>query len=203
MLLILSECRTHKFVFFATPYRELFSNGEDIIDNLLSELTEGLINISQGGIPKIDGGPLGEIAGILDKFNLDFGALINEFKDYYNKFKSDIISGDSEYQELIALKPISLPRFSNILQIGSKLPSVQYSPDLKGKLWDKLVLKFPSSTYNGVKIPNLPLGESFAVAFPTRGEFPGKSRLVFSLKFGRAWYYSCCGWLLRVVACLS
>ncbi len=105
---------------------------------------------------------------------MDFGSLLEEFKDYYNKFKSDLISGSLEYQELIALKPITLPRFSNLLQIGSRLPSVQYSPDLKGMIWDKLVEKFPSSTYNGVKIPNLPLGESFSVAFPTRGEFPGE-----------------------------
>ena len=40
-------------------------------------------------------------------------------------------------------------------------------------LWDKLSSAFPSPTFNGVDIPNIPPGLTFAEAFP-RGEFDSK-----------------------------
>lgn len=159
---------------FIQYHRELFDGGENIIGSLLEQLTGGLADISSGGIPDFSGGPLGEIQGVLDGFGLNLTSMFEEFKSYYDDFKSDILSGGSEYQALVNLKPISLPRFSGLLQLGSKLPSVQYSPQLTKLLWDKLQTTFSSTTYNGVKIPDIPLGETFKMAYPTRGDFPGK-----------------------------
>jgi hypothetical protein len=46
-------------------------------------------------------------------------------------------------------------------------------------LWDKLNAAFPNPTFNGVDIPNVPTGRTFAIAFP-RGDFPG-TEIVFAL----------------------
>ena len=144
-----------------------------MIGSLLLKLTGGMIDISGDGGVSFNGGPFGEIQGILDKFGLDFNDLIAEFRGRYDVFKADLLTMDIEMQSLFNLRPISLPRFPSILQIGSKFPSMTYSLELNYLLWDKLAATFPSSTFNGVKIPNIPSGSSFAVAFP-RGNFPGK-----------------------------
>lgn len=141
-----------------------------MIDRILEELTGGLSKISSGTIASFRGGPLGNISGVLDRFDLSFTELLHEFNDTYNGFKMDISSGTSD---LFDLRPINLPRFSSILQIGSKHPSVQYSLELKKKLWQKLNATFTSSTFNGVKIPGLDLGETFADKYPTDEDFPG------------------------------
>ena len=89
-----------------------------------------------------------------------------------DSFKEDIINGSStEFQDLIALKPPSLPRFSSLLQIGSKKPSPQYSDALREKLWNKVIGKFPSRSFNGVQIPGLPPGQNFSGPF-TSETFP-------------------------------
>lgn len=152
--------------------RDLIAHGEDLIGNLLSELTSGMVNISDNGI-SFDGGPFGEIQGVLDKFGLDFTDMITVFLSNYNTFKADLLDLSHEKQQFFNLKPISLPRFPSILQIGSKKPSLQYSVELKNLLWDKLNATFSSSTFNGVKIPNVPSGSTFAQTF-SRGEFSGK-----------------------------
>ena len=128
-----------------------------------------MIDVSADGI-SFSGGPFGEIEGILDKFGLDFNDLMAEFKGRYNVFKADLLTVDIEMQSLFNLRPISLPRFPSILQIGSKFPSISYSLELNHLLWDKLAATFPSPTFNGVKIPHIPSGSTFAVAFP-RGKF--------------------------------
>eukprot|EP00970_Alexandrium_tamarense_P020756 scaffold15623_cov186-Alexandrium_tamarense.AAC.1 len=79
---------------------ELFDGGENIIGSLLEQLTGGLADISSGGIPDFSGGPLGEIQGVLDGFGLNLTSMFEEFKSYYDDFKSDILSGGSEYQAL-------------------------------------------------------------------------------------------------------
>lgn len=128
-------------------------------------------SISSGSVASFDGGPLGSIDGVLDKFGLDFSDVIAEFNDTFYAFETDISSGTNA---LFDLRPINLPQFSSLLQIGSKHPSVQYSPELKGKLWDRLSTTFTSSTFNGVKIPNLDLGQTFSTAYPNRGDFSGE-----------------------------
>ena len=138
-----------------------------------------MIDISANGIP-FSGGPLGEIQGILDKFGLNFNDLIGEFMGRYDIFKADIMELSLELQNLFNLRPISLPQFPNILQIGSKRPSTQYSLKLNNILWDKLSTTFPYPTFNGVKIPNLPSGLTFAATFP-RGIFPGENTTYLSL----------------------
>lgn len=153
-------------------FRDLIANGEDLIAQLLAALTDGLGGISVDGI-SFSAGPFGEIRGILDKFGLDFNDLINEFMSRYEAFKEDLLGMIPEMQLTFELRPISLPRFPSILQIGSKLPSFQYSLELNLMLWDKLNIAFPYPTFNGVKIPNLPSGFTFAMTFP-RGEFPSK-----------------------------
>ena len=128
-------------------------------------------SVSSDGI-SFSGGPLGEIEGILDKFGLNFNDLINEFMERYNAFKTDLLSMTPDKVLLFEARPISLPRFPSILQIGSKKPSIQYSLELNHMLWDKLNAAFPNPTFNGVKIPNIPAGSTFAATFP-RGDFPG------------------------------
>ena len=145
-----------------------------MIGTLLSKLTGGMIDLSADEI-SFSGGPFGEIQGILDQFGLNFNDLITEFMDKFNAFKTDLLDMSSEQQLIFNLRPISLPRFPSILQIGSKMPSMQYSSELNGLLWDKLAATFPSVTFNGVKIPNIPSGLAFADTFPSRGEFPGEN----------------------------
>lgn len=137
---------------------------------LLSKLTAGLAGISSDGI-SFSGGPLGEIQGVFDNFGLNFDGLIEEFMEKYSAFSADFGNLSMERQLIMNLRPIALPRFPAILQIGSKLPSTQYSLELNYILWDKLAATFRSSTFNGVKIPNIPVGTTFATTFP-RGEFP-------------------------------
>ena len=108
-----------------------------MIAKLLSDLTDGMGDISADGI-SFSGGPLGEIQGILDSFGLDFNDLISEFMSRYEVFKADLINMSLERQFAFNLRPISMPRFPSILQIGSKIPSIQYSMDLNLMLWDKL-----------------------------------------------------------------
>lgn len=139
---------------------------------ILSKLTEGMTNISVEGM-LFDGGPLGEIQGILDKFGLNFNDLISKFLDRYNAFEADLLESSSERQLIFERRPIYLPRFPQILQIGSKMPSAQYSLELNHILWDKLTAVFPSPTFNGVSIPNIPIGQTFATTF-SRGKFPGE-----------------------------
>lgn len=146
------------------------------MDTLLSKLTDGLIDVSANGIPFI-GGPFGEIQGILDKFGLDFNDMIGEFTDSFDIFQADVLKLSIERQNLFNLRPVSLPQFPNILQIGSKKPSTQYSLQLNNILWDKLSTTFPSLSFNGVKIPNIPSGLTFSSTFP-RGKFPGEHILL-------------------------
>lgn len=119
------------------PLRDLFANGEDLIAKLLSDLTNGMGDISADGI-SFSGGPFGEIQGILDSFGLDFNDLITEFMSRYEMFKADLLNMSLDKQLAFNLRPISMPRFPSILQIGSKIPSIQYSMNLNLMLWDKL-----------------------------------------------------------------
>jgi hypothetical protein len=143
-----------------------------LIAKLFSDLTNGLGGISADGI-SFSGGPFGEIQGILDSFGLDLNDLIAEFMSRYELFKADLLNMSPDMQLAFNLRPISMPRFPSILQIGSKIPSIQYSMDLNLMLWDKLNVAFPHPTFNGVKIPNVPSGLTFAATFP-RGDFPSK-----------------------------
>lgn len=148
-----------------------------------------MVDISMADGISFSGGPFGEIQGLLDKFGLNFDDLVTEFMDRYETFKDDISSLSDEQRGLFNLRPISLPRFPNILQIGSKKPSMQYSLELNNLLWDKLSIAFPSATFNGVKIPNIPSGQTFASTFP-RGDFPGENTILtlgtlFLHKYGR------------------
>ena len=153
-------------------FRELFANGEDLINLLFSKLTGVMMDISADGVA-FNGGPFGKIEGILDQFGLDFNGFVTEFIDQYNTIKADLITMSPEMKNLFNLRPISLPHFPNILQIGSKLPSIQYSLELNNLLWDKLAATFPSPTFNGVAILNIPPGQTFSDTFP-RGKFPGE-----------------------------
>jgi hypothetical protein len=165
----------YRDVFFShgrIPLRDLIANGEDLIAKLLSDLTDGMVSISADGI-SFNGGPFGKIRGIFDSFGLDFNDLISKFTSRYQAFKEDLLNMSAERQLLFNLRPISLPRFPSILQIGSKVPSIQYSYELNVILWDKLNTMFPNPTFNGVSIPNIPTGSTFAETFQ-RGDFPGK-----------------------------
>ena len=142
-----------------------------MIAKIFGELTDALSDLADNG-PSFDGGPLGEVKGLLDKFGLDFDDLVAKFMDSYDTFKSDLESRSLSLPDF-DLRPISLPRFPSLLQTGSKIPSIMPSPQLIGILWDKLNVTFPYPTFKGIKIPNLPPGLSFADAFP-RDDFPGK-----------------------------
>lgn len=135
-----------------------------------------MVDLSAEGI-SFSGGPFGEIQGVLDKFGLNFNDLISQFMDRYNSFKADLDLRPLTLPKF-DLRPISLPRFPGILQIGSKMPSMQYSLELNEYLWDKLAARFQSLTFNGVKIPNIPYGFTFADTFP-RGNFPGEVHIQF------------------------
>jgi hypothetical protein len=135
-----------------------------------------MVDLSADGIT-FSGGPFGNIQGILDRFGLNFNDLISKFMDNYNTFKADLDLRPMTLPKF-DLRPISLPRFPHILQIGSKKPSMKYSLELNEFLWDKLSAAFPYSTFNGVKIPNIPAGSTFAGTFP-RGDFPGKTSVRF------------------------
>lgn len=150
----------------------MVSNGEDLMARLMSELTIGMNAASAGGV-SFNGGPLGDIRGILDSFGLDFNDCITEFMSRYESFRADIQNMSLDRRRLFEARPTTLPRFPSFLQIGSKIPSIQYSSELNEMLWDKLNTAFPNPTFNGVKIANVPSGSTFAATFP-RGSFPGK-----------------------------
>ena len=76
--------------------------------------------------------------------------------------------------DLISLKPLALSNFPDLLSLGSKKPTTQYSPKFKEKLWNKLVLKFPSAFFNGVRIPGLKPGQSLKDSFSAE-DFPSES----------------------------
>jgi len=147
--------------------------GEDLMASLLLKLTDGMTNVLAEGM-SFSGGPLGEIQGLLDQFGLNFNDLITEFMDRHNTFMADLVHFSQEKEYIFQRRPLSLPQFPNILQIGSKMPSAQYSMELNYVLWDKLAAAFPWPTFNGVKIPNIPFGRTFSTAFP-RGKFPGEA----------------------------
>lgn len=173
-------------------FRALIEDGEDLVANLLSELTGGLVNISSGAAPKFDLGPLGgdgsEIEGILNDFGIDFEGFIEDFKADYTAFKDNLDNHTTaELKGIIDLKPKSLAKFGSLLQIGSKKPSLMLSASLKLKLWSKLVATFPSFHHNGVPVPGLPLGQNFSVTYPTPGDFPVRNFLpALAVAFGRA-----------------
>lgn len=137
---------------------------------IMEKLTNGLGRISSGTVSTFDTGPLKSINGVLDQFGLNFSGLLADFNETFQLFQQDILHGSND---LFDLRPISLPRFPNILQIGSKMPSMQYSSGLKTKLWNKLAQAFPAAMFNGVKVPVLELGETFLSRFPTTDDFPG------------------------------
>lgn len=163
MSLILS---TYNYI----SHRDLVANGEDLIGSLLSMLTNELVDISANEIP-FNGGTFGGIDGPLDKFGLNFDGLVSEFLDRYSTFNADLDLRPISLPSF-DLRPRFLPQFPSLLQIGSKIPSIQYYSKLNNLLWDKLAGTFLSHTFNGVKIPNIPNGQTFAATFP-RGKFPG------------------------------
>lgn len=149
----------------------------NIIEGLFHKLTEGLqtVAISQLESRGYDAGPLGNIVGILDRYNIGFDDIVEGFMAFYDEFRMDAVGGDPELQELNEFKTFgAFSRFPALLELGSKNPAEQYPPDLQSLLWDKLVEEFPRSNYNGAKIPNLPLGSTFQETYPTRGDFPGE-----------------------------
>ena len=170
---------THTLIHIYTRsyYRELVDEADNILGNLLKSLTSGLGDISGQGIPAFDGGPLNNIRGVLDKFDLSFDDLIDGYLKSFSNFTTDAssrqLNQDADLQELLKFKPSSLPKFPNLLQLGSKKPSVRYSPNFKRVLFRKLVKTFPASTYNGISIPGLELGKSLLDTFSDDGaDFP-------------------------------
>jgi hypothetical protein len=92
--------------------------------------------------------------------------LIEEFMKKYSAFSADLGKLSTERQLITNLRPIALPRFPAILQIRSNLSSTKYSLELIYILWDKPAATFQSSTFNGVKMPNIPVGTTFATKKP-------------------------------------
>ena len=97
---------------------------------------------------------------------------MEEFYGLYQAFLDDFLELNVELRNLIGLRPINLPRFPSLLEIGSKLPTIAYPDELLGVLWDKLVASFPNPTFNGLRIPSLGAFDTFLDAFPVRGVFP-------------------------------
>lgn len=170
----------------------MVDGSDNLIDNLLAKLTGDLADISSNSKP-FNGGPLGQIDGVLENFNLgDFATyLLDDFKSLYQAFAHDLVETDHEFQSIIEVKPKLLSSFIELPQLGSKKPSVQYSMRLRAILWDKLVSTFPSPLYNGVKIPGLDRGQSFVDRFPIRGSFPVESFLpLIAVAYGKATSFS-------------
>ena len=179
------------------PRHRSFLNGtDDLIQKILTELTTGLLNVATGTDASFDIGPLadfgGNIEGVLNKFGLDFGSFVDGFKMDFSSFKDNVANYSSvEMTEIFDLKPLSLARFGNLLQIGSKRPSAQFKLPLKQKLWDKLQAQFPSYLYHGIPVPGLPVGLSFGEAYPDRGDFPVRDFLpALAVAFGKATSFS-------------
>lgn len=122
-MLILIQIPTIQFSVFAHAllliYRDLIVNGENLILNLLLELTAGIVDIS-AIIISFNGGPFGVIRAILDKFGPNFNDLATFLLGYIT-FKADLLDLTPDKPLLFDLSPISLPRFPTILQIGSKI----------------------------------------------------------------------------------
>ncbi len=95
---------------------------------MLDSLTRGLAQSSSSDGAFV-AGPFGSISGIIDRFDVDFvGTLREDFEEYFDDFFQDLSSLDLEHQGLISQRPLSMPRMSELLQLGSKRPSVEYSP---------------------------------------------------------------------------
>lgn len=66
------------------PIRDLIHSEEDFVATALSQLSEGLFDISNGSVSDFNLGPLadfgGKVESILHRFNLDFTSFIEEFK---------------------------------------------------------------------------------------------------------------------------
>lgn len=152
-------------------------------------MTGGLGDVSSGGIPKFDVGPLGDIGGILDKFDISFEGLIDEFISYFHELKSDMLTLDRDRQDLIDLKPMSLSSIPDLLQLGSKKPATQFSPAFKAILWNKLILKFSTAFYNGVRIPGLPIGQSLSDTFPGGDGFPSEFKKLGMRRIYTYWIF--------------
>ena len=101
----------------------MVDNTEDLIQSVFEKLTGGLSNVaSNSSDVSFEGGPFDDIGSVLDKFGLNFNtSLVDEFKEYYNSFKADILGMDGELQDLINLRPKSLSKYSELLQLGSKV----------------------------------------------------------------------------------
>ena len=155
------------------------NGSENIIKTLLNELTGGLGSVSSDGNLDFDAGPLGPISGVLDKFNLSFDNLLDEFLNFYHELRSDLLNLETEVQLLVDLKPKSLSKFPDLMQLGSNVPATQFSPNFIAQLWSTLTTKFPEPTYNGVRIPGLPNGMSLDDQFPNGSGFPSKFWLLY------------------------
>lgn len=172
---------------------QLVDEARDVVGDILKQLTDGLSDIADNGGTSFDAGPLGPIDSVLGKFgNLTFAtSLLSDFRQYYDSFAVDIASMNGTLQELIKLRPKDLSRYTELVQLGSKKPSPKYSLELRSRLWDKLVVAFPSSMHNGVKISGLKLGQPFKAAFPVRGEFPVEQFLpAIAVAYGHASSFS-------------
>ena len=139
------------------------SAGRNPIDELFGNLTNALSRTADfsGKGP----GPFGEIDSILNKFDLDFSfvtSLLSQFTEFADMFVAEQALLSQEQNSLISLRPRSLVgNYPALLNLGSKKTSVVYSSELRGLLWDKLVDHFPFSTYLGVQIPGLSIGQTF------------------------------------------
>ena len=131
------------------------------------------MDVSGGGIPGFDGGPLGNLSTILGDFDFSFGGFLEEYLTLFDNFTSDTSNArDPDLPALADLKPSS-GLFPRLLQLGSKKPSDQLSSKLKARIWNKLILEFPSATWNGVRIPGLALGKTLEDTFD-EDNFPGE-----------------------------
>ena len=168
------------------------SNGSNPISDLFGSLTYALSNTSSNNSNFV--GSFGNIDSVLNKFDLDFGfvmSLLSRFKEYIRLFADDMTSLSEERTELTSLRPRSLvSKYPALLKLGSKKASVAYSSELKGLLWDKLVEKFPYPTYNGVRIPGLPIDQNFREKYGSRGEFSVRDYLPhIAIAFGKSFSF--------------
>jgi hypothetical protein len=162
------------------------------IDELFGNLTNALSRTADfsGKGP----GPFGEIDSILNKFDLDFSfvtSLLSQFTEFANMFVAEQAMLSQEQNSLIKLRPRSLVgKYPALLNLGSKKTSVVYSSELRGLLWDKLVGYFPFSTYLGVQIPGLSIGETFREKHADRGEFTVTDYLPhLAIAFGKSFSF--------------
>ncbi|EJK77783.1 hypothetical protein THAOC_00363, partial [Thalassiosira oceanica] len=135
--------------------------------NLLAALTDALGNTDS--VPPFDVGPFGNFATILDKFDIGFSGLLDEYIELFDAFAVGFEGIDASLRDH---KPPKMARFPSLHELGSRFPSPQLSLELKGLIWDRLVTAFPAPTFNGVQIPGLQRGLSFEDTYVTRGDFP-------------------------------